>query len=92
MKLKFEKTKDGAISVKIGDRSFTTKDYIQMIKDIKNEEKMEAEFGDGITQEEQNSVNSMLDEVNNIKETEAEDEGEGEGGEPIDILSREPSA
>ena len=75
MKLKFEKNKDGIISVKVGDRNFATKDYIQMIKDIKSEEKIEAEFGDDITQEEQDSVNSMLEEINKIKER---DEGNDE--------------
>lgn len=80
MKLKFEKSEEGEISVKIEDRNFVTKDYIQMIKDIKSDEKMEAEFSEEITQEEQNSVNSMLDEINKIKEV-ATNENDGDNEE-----------
>ena len=69
MKLKFTKNKDGEISVKIGEKDFSIEDYIEMIKELKDENSIEAEFGGNISVEEQNSVKSMLQEINNIKET-----------------------
>lgn len=76
MKLKFEKSENGVISVKIGDNDFVTKDYIKMIKDIKNGEKIEAEFGDNISKEERDSVSSMFKDINSIKETSADENKE----------------
>jgi hypothetical protein len=76
MKLKFEKNENGEISVKVGDKSFSTQDYIQMIKDIKNEEAIDAEFDENFTEEEKGNVNSMLESINNIGEEDAENEEE----------------
>ena len=82
MKLKFEKNKNGEITIKVDGKDFSTKDYIQMIKKIKNEEKIEPEFGGNITEEEQNSVNSMIDDLNNIKESKVD---ESEAKEEINV-------
>lgn len=69
MKLKFTKDKDGEISVKIGEKDFSTADYINMIKEIKSKKEIEAEYGDDISEDEIDSVKSMLKDINNIKET-----------------------
>ncbi|MBT4516998.1 MAG: hypothetical protein HOC78_03805 [Candidatus Komeilibacteria bacterium] len=88
MKLRFEKNKDGEIIVKVDEKTFSTKDYIEMIKEIKNEKKIDAEFGSDITEEEEISVKSMLESINNIEEadyqeTNSVDESVGEDEEEI---------
>lgn len=76
MKLKFEKNENGEISVKVDDKSFSTQDYIQMIKDVKNEEPIDAEFDENFTEDEKSNVNSMLESINNIGEEDSEDDEE----------------
>ena len=66
MKLKFIKNEDGVISVKIGKEDFSTGDYIEMIKEIKNEKKIEVEFEENISEDEQDSVKLMIKDINNI--------------------------
>ena len=88
MKLRFEKNKDGEIIVKVDEKTFSTKDYIEMIKEIKNEKKIDADFGSDITEEEEISVKSMLESINNIEEadyqeTNSVDESVGEDEEEI---------
>ena len=92
MKLKFEKNENEEIFVKINGEDFFTKDYIEMIKEVKKEKKIEAEFGENITEEEQKSVESMLKDINDIKELgykEDKNEGleseDGEEGDEIKI-------
>ncbi len=68
MKLKFKKNENKEILVKINGKDFSTKDYIEMIKEINNEKKIEVEFGKNVTEEEQESVLSMFNDINNIKE------------------------
>ncbi len=69
MKLKFRKNEKGEILVEVDGKSFSTKDYIEMIKEIKNEKKIEAEFEKNITNDERNYVESMLNDLNKINET-----------------------
>ena len=67
MKLKFGKKPSGDIFVKVGEKNFSTKDYIRMVKEIKKGKKIGKEFGKNITREEQKSVESMLEEINSIR-------------------------
>lgn len=69
MKLEFTKNEDGEIFVKIGLKEFSNEDYIRMIKEIKSGKKIEANFGDNISKDEQDSVLLMLKSINNIKTT-----------------------
>ena len=69
MKLEFTKNEDGEIFVKIGLKEFSNEDYIRMIKEIKSAKKIEANFGDNISKDEQDSVLLMLKSINNIKTT-----------------------
>ncbi|MFH2035880.1 MAG: hypothetical protein ABIJ45_05700 [Candidatus Zixiibacteriota bacterium] len=76
MKLKFEKNQEGKVYIKIDDVIFSTKDYITMIKEIKKEKVIEAEFSENIDTVEQGNVKSMLKEINNIRETDDDEEDE----------------
>lgn len=69
MKLRFGKNKKGEFFVKVNEKDFSTKDYIEMIKKVKNKEKIEVEFEEGIAIEEQSNIESMINEINNIKGT-----------------------
>ena len=69
MKLHFSKDSDGHVLVHIGDRPFVTKDYIEMIHEVKNKQKIEAEFTEDISDDEKESVNAMLKEINQIGKT-----------------------
>ena len=64
MKLKFNKTVDGNISVVI--LNGTTQDvfsYVKMISALLDGEHIECEFGERITQEEQDQINSLNDAI-----------------------------
>lgn len=74
MKLIFQKNHKGEISVLVGDKKFSTKFYIEMIKIIRKEENIEAEFGENISEEEKEEVNGMLAEINSIRENDNGDE------------------
>jgi hypothetical protein len=78
MKLHFDKKEDGEIYAQVEGKDFSTKDYIQMIKEVKSEKKIEASFGKQITQDEQDSVKEMLVEINQInkEDTVSGDEAE----------------
>ena len=78
MKLHFDKKEDGEIYVQINGKDFSTKDYIQMVKDIRDEKKIEASHGKQITQEEQDSIKEMLVEINQINKENPETEEETE--------------
>jgi len=66
MKLKFEKNKIEEITVTIDGNNFVSQNYIEMIKQLYLGTKMQFEFGEDITQEEQNSVIKMVGMINNI--------------------------
>lgn len=89
MKLKFEKNEIGEIFVRIGEKDFSTADYIKMIEEVKDKKKITAEFGENISEEDQNSVNSMLIEINSIgkkdsiKKEESDEEEEQISAEDI---------
>ena len=76
MKIKFNQNKDGKIVVEIDNKAFVTKDYLQMIKEIKSNNKIEAEFTETISQDEQKIVNQMIEKINKIKEAEIKEDGE----------------
>jgi len=84
MKLKFQKNDDGNIKILVGDKIFSTKFYIEMIKEIKNEENIEAEFSENISEEEKKEVNAMLAKINNIRENDTSEETDD--NEEIDDL------
>jgi len=69
MKLKFIKNEAGEVSVKIEEKDFCAKDYIKMIKEIKEGKKIEVDFEGKISKDEQDSVRLMIKKINNIKET-----------------------
>jgi len=78
MKLSFDKKDSGEVFVQVEGRNFATKDYIEMIKQIKKNEEVEAEFTESITQDERNSIEAMLGEINGIKDSEEEPDEEGD--------------
>lgn len=90
MKLKFEKNKKRETFVKVDGKDFSTKDYIEMIKKIKNKEKIEVEFEEDITTEEQGNIESMINEINSIKEFDfKEQEREEENTDQYDEIKME---
>ncbi|MEY4440458.1 MAG: hypothetical protein RLY49_84 [Candidatus Parcubacteria bacterium] len=76
MKLKFLKKENDEIYIMIGEKEFSSNDYVDMIKEIYSNEKVEVEFSSDITSEEQESVNFMIAEINkiNVKSDVSEDE------------------
>jgi len=84
MKLKFQKNEKNEIFVKIGEKDFSTDDYIKMIKDVRNHKKIEADFEGSISGDEQDSVLSMLNEINNIGEND-DYEGDEKDTEEISV-------
>ncbi len=71
MKLFFDKKEDGEIFVQVEGKEFSPTDYIRMVKEIKRKEKIEAAYGEKITLDEKNSVETMLREINRINEEES---------------------
>jgi len=68
MNLIFNKDKDGKILVTIDGKDFTTKDYINMIKEIKEGKDIKVSFDGDVSSEEKENINSMISDINNIKE------------------------
>jgi len=68
MNLIFNKDKDGKILVTIDGKDFTTKDYISMIKEIKEGKDIKVSFDGDVSSEEKENINSMISDINNIKE------------------------
>lgn len=66
MKLKFDKNTEGEISVQINGKSMGSEDYITLIKEVKSETKIEADFGGDVTLEERGSIDAMLKKINKI--------------------------
>lgn len=66
MKLKFQKNIEGEVIVTESGKSFVSQNYIEMIKQLHAGAKLMVEFGDGITAEEQDSINDMVKSVNSI--------------------------
>lgn len=69
MKLHFEKKEAGEISVQVDGIDFATKDYIRMVKEIKDKLKVEVSYSEQITEEEKGRINSMISELNALSET-----------------------
>ncbi len=67
MKIHFSKTDNSEIVMKVDDTEFSPKDYILMIKEIKNNKDIEVVYDEKITPEEKASIDSMIAEINNIK-------------------------
>lgn len=79
MKLTFIKNSAGEIVVKVKGENFVTRDYIEMVKQVKANKPIEAEFDKEITKEEKDSVNLMLGEINKIGEAgKADDKSESD--------------
>jgi uncharacterized protein (DUF2344 family) len=77
MKLKFTRKKNGEISLTINDKDFNTDDYLKIIKEIYNGNKIELDdFDDSITEEEQASIKKMIEKINSIKDESLIDETE----------------
>lgn len=74
MKLKFDKNEAGEILMTADGDSFASQDYIEMIKHLHVGTKVEVEFGENITEEEQNSINGMVKAINAIDVRAAENE------------------
>ena len=88
MKLHFDKNTDGEIFAQVDGKDFSTKDYIRMIKEIKNKERIEADFGEQITQDEKERVNEMLMEINLVGQSDIDpddDGGENSEGDLADL-------
>ena len=66
MKLKFDKNEAKETVVTAGGKSFTSQNYIEMIKQLHAGTKVEVEFGENITEEEQSSINKMVKTINAI--------------------------
>jgi hypothetical protein len=68
MKLKFTRTEKGEISLTIDKKVFDTHDYLEIVKELKTNKKLELDkFDEKISPEEQASIESMVDEINSIK-------------------------
>lgn len=85
MKLKFEKNENGEISARVAGKDFSPKDYIEMVKEIKNNEEIEVEFGEGLTEEEMDSVNSMIEDINNITTINSEEIEDSREGNKVEL-------
>jgi len=64
MKLEFNKTEDGNVAAVILNGTEQEKfSYIKMIAALIDGQTIECEFGEGITQEEQNQINALKDAI-----------------------------
>ena len=83
MKLQFSKSKDGEVILSVDGSPFDTTMYLKMVKLIKNGEAIEVdEFEKNISQDERDSITSMVKEINEIELVhEDDDEGTDSGGE-----------
>lgn len=74
MKLHFDRKGGGEVVVQVDGKDFTTVDYIKMIKEVKKDGKIEADFSEQISQDEKDSVGAMLKEINRINQKQEEAE------------------
>lgn len=68
MKLNFKKEENGAINIAVGGTEFSTTDYIEIIKNLKDGDRIEVDFEGDVSEEEKDSINSMIEEINKITE------------------------
>lgn len=66
MKLKFEKNKSEEIIVSADGNSFTSQNYIDMIKQLHEGNKLDIEFGEGVSDSEKESINKMVETINTL--------------------------
>ncbi len=67
MKLKFTKNKNEEILLTMNGKEFDTNDYLEIVKNIKDDKKIELEdFDETISPEEQESIKEMIKEINLI--------------------------
>lgn len=66
MKLKFDKNEVEEVIVSADGKSFSSQDYIEMIKQLHSGTVIDVEFGNSITEEEKISVNKMIGEINAV--------------------------
>lgn len=64
MKLKFDKNSKEETIVTVDGSNFVSQNYIDMVKEIHAGTLVEVEFSEKITQEEQDSINTMIKKLN----------------------------
>lgn len=89
MKLKFEKNKAEETIVTVDEKTFVSQNYIDMIKQLHAGNDVEVEFGDGVTTEEQNSINEMVRAINSIDTKIVQRSGTHENGGAIEYQEEE---
>ncbi|MBW3020883.1 hypothetical protein KY334_06310 [Candidatus Woesearchaeota archaeon] len=68
MKLNFKKEENGEINIAVEGTEFSTADYIEIIKNLKDGNRIEVDFEGDVSEEEKDSINSMIEEINKITE------------------------
>lgn len=90
MKLKFSKNESGEVFLLVDGKPFSTEHYLEMVRNIKDKTKIELDdFGDNIAQEEKDSINKMIADINKIEFMNVSDENEDSIGSNTDN-SEEP--
>lgn len=66
MNIQFSRNADGAVVANVNGHTFSSSDYIEIVKLLHSGEKITAEFSTEITTEEKDSLNKMIDSINGI--------------------------
>lgn len=72
MILSFEKSDKDETIVRVDGKEFSSKDYITMVKEIKERRDIEVTFDEGIPEEDRESVIQMIQKINSVGRVEPE--------------------
>lgn len=79
MKLQFIKDKGGNVLLTMNGEDFTTDNYLKIIKGMREGEILKLEkFDKSISEEEQESIKRMIDEINSIRVKDKFSDGEND--------------
>jgi hypothetical protein len=66
MNIQFLRNTEGAVVANVNGHTFSSSDYIEIVKLLHSGEKVTAEFSAAITTEEKESLNKMIDSINGV--------------------------
>ena len=67
MNIQFLRSTEGGVIANINEHTFSSSDYIEIVKLLHSGEKITAEFSAEISTEERDSLNKMIDDINRVE-------------------------